>query len=193
MICLKCLLGALDELVKGVDTSKIERVVLSTTLITNMIAEGKTDPVALVLIPGPGTNPKDYSLGEAIILDGAIDFRGKEIERLNESQIKDAASKIAGQGLSRVAVVGKFCQRNHAHELKVGEIMAKAMPKARDRAGTQGLRPAQLSQESGYDHAHSGDQGQIQGVRRSRGQGAETSKNILTGLHPQGRRRNFAS
>src|SRR5512141_543850 len=57
---LKCLLGALDELVKGVDTGKIERVVLSTTLITNMIAEGKIDPVALVLIPGPGTNPKDY-------------------------------------------------------------------------------------------------------------------------------------
>jgi len=80
---LKCLLCALDELVKGVDTSKIERVVLSTTLITNMIAEGKTDPVALVLIPGPGTNPKDYSLGEATILDGAIDFRGAEIDGLN--------------------------------------------------------------------------------------------------------------
>jgi len=41
-----CLLGALDELIRDVDTSKIERVVLSTTLITNMIAEGKTDPVA---------------------------------------------------------------------------------------------------------------------------------------------------
>jgi len=65
---LKCLLGALDELIRDVDTSKIERVVLSTTLITNMIAEGKTDPVALVLIPGPGTNPRDYALGEAYIL-----------------------------------------------------------------------------------------------------------------------------
>ncbi len=125
---LKCLLLALDELVQGIDTGKIERVVLSTTLITNMIAEGKTDPVALVLIPGPGTNPRDYALGESIILDGAIDFRGKEIDRLKESQIKEAASKIRGQGLSRVAVVGKFCQRNHAHELLVGEILAAALP-----------------------------------------------------------------
>lgn len=132
---LKCLLCALDELVKGVDTSKIERVVLSTTLITNMIAEGKTDPVALVLIPGPGTNPKDYSLGEAIILDGAIDFRGAEIDRLNLSQIKDAATKISGRGLSRVAVVGKFCQRNHAHELKVGEIMTSILPGAEIELG----------------------------------------------------------
>lgn len=36
---LRCLLEALDELIRGVDVSKIERVVLSTTLITNMIAE----------------------------------------------------------------------------------------------------------------------------------------------------------
>jgi len=132
---LKCLLEALDELVRGVDTGKIERVVLSTTLITNMIAEGKTDPVALVLIPGPGTNPKDYSLGESIILDGAIDFRGKEIDRLKEPQIKEAASCIGAQGFSRVAVVGKFCQRNHAHELKVGEILASALPGSKIELG----------------------------------------------------------
>ena len=100
-----------------------------------MIAEGKTDPVALVLIPGPGTNPRDYALGESIILDGAIDFRGKEIERLSEPQIKEAASRVRAQGLSRVAVVGKFCQRNHAHELKVGEIMAAALPGSKIELG----------------------------------------------------------
>ena len=132
---LKCLLGALDELVAGVDTAKVERVVLSTTLITNMIAEGKTDPVALVLIPGPGTNPRDYNLGESIILDGAVDFRGKEIDPLRESQIKDAASQIRNNGLSRVAVVGKFCQRNHSHELKAGEILAAGLPGAHIELG----------------------------------------------------------
>lgn len=132
---LKCLLGALDELVAGVDTAKVERVVLSTTLITNMIAEGKTDPVSLVLIPGPGTNPRDYNLGESIILDGAIDFRGKEIDPLRESQIKEAASQIRDKGLTRVAVVGKFCQRNHSHELKAGEILAAALPGAHIELG----------------------------------------------------------
>jgi len=127
---LKCLLGALDELVLGVQTSKIERVVLSTTLITNMIAEKKTDPVALVLIPGPGTNPKDYDLGETIVLDGAIDYRGREIDAIREAQVSEAAARISAKGLSRVAVVGKFCQRNHAHENKVAEIMASALPGA---------------------------------------------------------------
>lgn len=130
-----CLLGALDELVRGVEVSKIERVVLSTTLITNMIAEGKTDPVALVLIPGPGTNPKDYPLGEAYILDGAIDYRGREIDKLKEPQIKDVAAQISSKGFSRVAVVGKFSQRNHAHEKKVGEIMANALPGAKIELG----------------------------------------------------------
>jgi N-methylhydantoinase A len=130
-----CLLAALDELVREVDTRKIERVVLSTTLITNMIAEGKTDPVALLLIPGPGTNPRDYSLGESIILDGAIDFRGTEIDRLKEPQIKEAAAKIRAQGVSRIAVVGKFCQRNHAHELKAGEILAAALPGSKIELG----------------------------------------------------------
>ena len=154
-------MGALDELVQGIDTGKIERVVLSTTLITNMIAEGKTDPVALVLIPGPGTNPRDYALGESIILDGAIDFRGKEIDRLKEPQIKEAASKIRAQGLSRVAVVGKFCQRNHAHELKVGEILAAALPGSQDRAGPQSLRPAQLPPPGSDNHAHRRHQGQL--------------------------------
>jgi len=132
---LNCLLAAMDELVRGIDTRKIERVVLSTTLITNMIAEGKTDPVALLLIPGPGTNPKDYSLGESIILDGAIDFRGKEIDPLKESQIKEAAARISAQGLTRVAVVGKFCQRNHAHELMAGQILSSALPGARIELG----------------------------------------------------------
>ena len=132
---LKCLLEALDELVASVDTAKVERVVLCTTLITNMIAEGKTDPVALVLIPGPGTNPRDYKLGESIILDGAIDFRGKEIDTLREAQIKEAAAQIKTKGLSRVAVVGKFCQRNHSHELKAGEILADGLPGAQIELG----------------------------------------------------------
>lgn len=133
---LSCLLGALDELVEGVQTNKIERVVLSTTLITNMIAEGKTDPVALMLIPGPGTNPKDYNLGpDVTVLDGAIDYRGREIQKLNDAQIKEAAAGLSGKGFRKVAIVGKFCQRNHVHELKAGEIVAGALPNAQVELG----------------------------------------------------------
>ncbi len=126
---LGCLLSALDKLTEGVSPDKIERVVLSTTLITNMIAEGKTDPVALVLIPGPGTNPKDYHLGQDVfILDGAIDYRGREIQKLNESQVKSTALELANKGFKKIAVVGKFGQRNHVHELKAADIVASVVP-----------------------------------------------------------------
>lgn len=126
---LGCLLSALDKLTEGVSPDKIERVVLSTTLITNMIAEGKTDPVALVLIPGPGANPKDYHLGQDVfILDGAIDYRGREIQKLNESQVKSTAIDIGKKGFKKIAVAGKFGQRNHVHELKAGEIVASVVP-----------------------------------------------------------------
>jgi len=126
---LKCLLEALDVLVEGVQTGRIERVVLSTTLITNLIAEGKADPVGLMLIPGPGTNPRDYDLGqEAVVLDGAVDYRGREIQKLNEDQIKEAAAALFAQGLRKVAIVGKFCQRNQSHEIRAGAIVSQALP-----------------------------------------------------------------
>ncbi len=122
-----------------VDGDRVDKTAYVPTdhddLITNMIAERKTDPVALVLIPGPGTNPRDYNLGEAIILDGAMDFRGKEIDRLNEPQIKEAAASIGKSGISRVAVVGKFCQRNPSHEERVSQILARALPNSKIELG----------------------------------------------------------
>ncbi len=190
---LNCLLGALDQLVEGVDTSKIERVVLSTTLITNMIAEGKTDPVALVLIPGPGTNPKDYNLGDAYILDGAIDFRGKEIGKIQESQIKEVASKISARGFSRVAVVGKFCQRNHAHEQKVAEILGASLPGAKIEMGHKVSGQLNFPRRAATTLAHRGHQGQVQGVCQCNSRCSAASQNIRPGLHPQGGRRNAAA
>lgn len=133
-----CLLEAMDILIEGVDPGEIERVVLSTTLITNIIAEGKTERVGLVLIPGPGTNPGDYNLSpEPLILDGAIDYRGREIQPLLERQVRDTATWIAGKGIKKAAIVGKFCQRNHAHELRVKEIFAEAAPPIQVEMGHQ--------------------------------------------------------
>ncbi|ABK15179.1 MAG: hydantoinase/oxoprolinase family protein [Methanothrix sp.] len=123
------LLRTMDRLIEGVDVERIERVVLSTTLITNLIAEGKADKVGLVLIPGPGVNPRDYRFRtEPVILDGAIDYRGREIAPLRDDQIRAAAQSLADQGYRKVAVVGKFCQRNHEHETHVREIFSKVAP-----------------------------------------------------------------
>jgi N-methylhydantoinase A len=83
---LECLMNALDEIFRDVSPKNIERVVLSTTLITNLIAEGKTDPLALIIELGPGMNPEGYTLGDEVIIRGAIDYRGRELQALDESQ-----------------------------------------------------------------------------------------------------------
>ena len=125
---LKSLLNALDEVSRGVSPGQLERVVFSTTVITNLIAEGKTDRVALLLIPGPGVNPASYVFPDSFYLKGAMDFRGREIQPLDEAEVRETVNLIREQGFSRVAVVSKFGQRNPSHELRIEEIIREMYP-----------------------------------------------------------------
>lgn len=47
----KSLMNALEPLLETVNNQSIQRIVTSTTLITNMIATNNVEPVSLVLIP----------------------------------------------------------------------------------------------------------------------------------------------
>lgn len=127
---LSSLLEALDPLLKSAGGRPIERIVLSTTLITNLIATGQTDPVALVLIPGPGLNPDSYSFNDRrpIILSGAIDYRGREIAPLNEGELAGCLAEVQRRGITGVAVVGKFSQRNRKHEEQVADYFKQHAP-----------------------------------------------------------------
>ncbi|AFV11604.1 hydantoin utilization protein A [Thermacetogenium phaeum DSM 12270] len=127
---LNSLLAALDPLLEEAKGRAIERIVLSTTLITNLIATRRIEPVALVLIPGPGLNPDtfDYQVPLTISLSGAIDYRGREIEPLNEQELKECMEKIKDSGVRRIAVVGKFSQRNNKHEQKVATYLQEHIP-----------------------------------------------------------------
>ena len=51
------LLAAAQETLSGEKISKIRRIVLSTTISTNAIVQGKTDRVGMVLQNGPGLSP----------------------------------------------------------------------------------------------------------------------------------------
>lgn len=127
---LSSLLAALDPLLEAVQDDELDRIVLSTTLITNLIATKKVDATALVIIPGPGLHPNvyDYKVPDTFLLSGAIDFRGREIEGLDEQEIRACAQKIQKSGVMRVAVVGKFSQRNNKHEKLVAAYLQKQIP-----------------------------------------------------------------
>jgi N-methylhydantoinase A len=125
---LSSLLEALDAISRDIPPEQLERVVFSTTVITNLIAEGKTDRVAMLLIPGPGINPTSYTFPDSFYLKGAMDYRGREIQPLDEAEIRKTVGLIRELGFSRAAVVSKFGQRNPSHELRIEEIFREVYP-----------------------------------------------------------------
>lgn len=135
---LTSLLQALDAVMQGVGGDEVERVVFSTTLITNMIAEKKYDPVGLILIPGPGLDIGLFRFpGEVRVVQGAIDYRGREIIPLNMEEVDRVADDLAARGYRRVAIVGKFSCRNYLHEKKVAERIQRRFPEWKLELGHQ--------------------------------------------------------
>jgi len=126
---LASLTEALDEVTAGISRDQIERVNISTTLITNLVAEKKYDPVGLLLIPGPGLNPHTLNFpSPAHFIPGAIDYRGREISPLDTAGIEAAVADLHGRGITRVAVAGKFSNRNNSHELQARDIVLRLQP-----------------------------------------------------------------
>jgi len=135
---LSSLLNALDRVMKGVPAELIERSVISTTLITNYVAEKKYDPVGLVLIPGPGLCSTEFKYNsDTLTLSGAIDYRGREIMPLRREEIENAITELNARGYRKVAVVGKFSVRNNKHELQVAEQIKKHYPEWHVEMGHQ--------------------------------------------------------
>ena len=122
---LASILTALDEVLQGVETQRIERVALSTTLVTNTIVQGKLDPVGLFISPGPGADWRGRLAAEPVVLSGYVDHRGRERQELERGEVKQACSRLTETKL--FAVSGKFSVRNPAQEQKVAAILAAEM------------------------------------------------------------------
>lgn len=118
------ILQVLDDLILDGSVERIKRVVLSTTVVTNVIATNSGEKTALILIPGPGLPWEAYQMVEpCFIVQGSIDFRGRVTEALNEKEIRELAAKIRNLGIKRIAVVGKFSNRNPVHEQQIAKIL----------------------------------------------------------------------
>jgi N-methylhydantoinase A/oxoprolinase/acetone carboxylase beta subunit len=117
-------LTGLEKVTDGVDPQKISRLVLSTTLTTNAIAQDKLAPVAMIISAGPGIDPELYRTNpHYFVVSGAIDHRGRETEPIDENEIKSIAGKLKKENIGLVGIVTKFSVRNPAHELAITEII----------------------------------------------------------------------
>lgn len=115
---LRCVLAALDAVLKPELAAKLERVVISSTIVTNALTEGRLDEVFLAVIAGPGMNIFGHLPVTPCYLQGYVDHRGKITAQL------DLLKLLKQRGKGVAAVSGKFSVRNPQleyqaeHELK---------------------------------------------------------------------------
>ncbi len=123
-------LSALDAITEGIDPSKINRIVLSTTLTTNAIVQNKIPPVGMIVSSGPGIDPEFYRTNSHYFaVAGSIDHRGREIDPINPDEIREIADQLQKEGIQHVGIVGKFSIRDPSHELRISEILQKSFEK----------------------------------------------------------------
>jgi N-methylhydantoinase A/oxoprolinase/acetone carboxylase beta subunit len=130
------LLSALDTVMAGISPREVVRVSISTTLITNLLAQGLAPKVATLLVPGPGLDPAIHQLGgPSWVVTGAIDFRGRERTPLDRTQVVTTLNEIHEAGYRHLAIVGKFSPRNPSHENHILEWAKLLDPEWELRAG----------------------------------------------------------
>ena len=118
------IISALSQLTKNQDICDIERLVLSTTLATNLVVQKKLPPVAVLVSAGPGINPEYFHIGDHYhVVQGALDHSGREITCIDEEQIIAIGKHLKNSGIPCAAVVSKFSVRNPAHELQITELL----------------------------------------------------------------------
>ena len=91
------------EATRDLEPQSIKRLVVSTTLATNAIVQGKTEPVGVLVASGPGMNPNDFAIGAHYYpVSGTIDHRGKEIAPINEAEIVKIGRKLKSENVHDV-------------------------------------------------------------------------------------------
>lgn len=103
----------LEDLIQGLDKSKIKRIQLSTTISTNAIVENKVSRVGLILQPGPGLHwSYDHFPDDIKYISGSVDHRGIPVRAIDRSELEQIRADWAALPIDALAIVTKFSTRN---------------------------------------------------------------------------------
>ena len=117
---LKSVTLATEAVAQPEDIKQLKRIVLSTTISTNAVAQNQLDPVGMIVMNGPGVSPKDLPLStRTTIVSGYMNHRGLEADSIDEDEIRELKKQFADNKIDHVGIVGKFSTRSPVHELKV--------------------------------------------------------------------------
>ncbi|MGD9001607.1 MAG: hydantoinase/oxoprolinase family protein [Anaerolineae bacterium] len=118
--------AVLDQ--RGISSTEVHLVALSTTLATNSIVEGQGRPVGLLLIGYDQDLMRQYKLERelaterVVYLRGGHDVVGEEVEPLDEEGGRDAILAWKDE-VESFAVSGFFGVYNPSHELRVKALV----------------------------------------------------------------------
>ena len=117
--------GIRASIMKHSDISGIKSVILSTTLATNKIVEGKGDLTGLIYMGDLA--PENDLCPVSVKIDGRLDIMGNEKEPVVKQQVMEAAEAMAKAHVKAIAVSGYGATRNPKHEKQVKSWLAEKL------------------------------------------------------------------
>lgn len=110
---LQGILAALDKVLLPGVAEGLQRVVISSTIVTNALTENKIEPIFLAVMTGPGMNVQGKFPVEPYYVSGYVDHRGKITAQIDWSRHQELLRK---KGSGVCAVSGKFAVRQPQNE-----------------------------------------------------------------------------
>lgn len=113
-----------DEILHDENLDTLERIVLSTTMSTNAIVQGKVDTVGMILANGPGLAPSYLEINEFThFVSGYVNHRGIKITETDPAQVASIRDRFKEDGIRHVGIVGKFSTRNPELETEIADMI----------------------------------------------------------------------
>lgn len=113
-----------DEILNDENLDDLDRIVLSTTMSTNAIVQGKVDTVGMILANGPGLAPSFLKINDHThFVSGYVNHRGIKIAETDPEQVSAIRESFKDVGIQHVGIVGKFSTRNPELETQIADML----------------------------------------------------------------------
>lgn len=118
------ILEALTALLRGQDPKQARRLCVSSTLGLNALLTGKADRVGMLVVPGPGIDPRLFWDEDPFfhVLEGSQDHRGRIVAPVDENKLAGVLRSLQAGKVRALGIVSKFSPKNPELEQRIAAI-----------------------------------------------------------------------